>query len=302
MFLLNHRVYPYVFSLVLVAASVCALWMYGLKPGIDFTGGTLLEVGCEQTCTLPKKETVYDILARHGFSDAVVQQTEKETLLLRFARSDDTQNNAILSDIRAATDGTLQILRSTFVGGSVSQQLVRNAIDAVIVAVVVILVYIAWAFRSAGTFVSPWKFGIGAVIALIHDIVITMGVFAVLGEWYDVTVGVPFVAALLTILGYSVNDTIVVYDRVRENTVRYGRTERDFSVIVSRAVRETLSRSLNTSLTVVVVLAAIMLFGGDQLFYFALSLLIGVIAGTYSSIFVATALLVTFARRTHKTS
>lgn len=140
--------------------------------------------------------------------------------------------------------------------------------------------------------VTSWEYGLGAVIALAHDIIIVIGLFALLGKFYDVEIGVPFIAALLTILGYSVNDTIVVYDRVRENLMRTSKKE-GFKNIVNRSLNETLGRSINTSMTVIITLIAIVLFGGVEYQYFGVALLAGVVFGTYSSVYIASALLVT---------
>jgi preprotein translocase subunit SecF len=159
-------------------------------------------------------------------------------------------------------------------------------------AIAGIMAYIAWAFRKVSRPVASWKYGLGAVIALAHDILITVGFFSVLGHFVGIEVGIPFIAALLTILGFSVHDTIVVYDRTRENLLRSSSKEL-FPEIVNRSLNETLVRSINTSLTVLVTLLAIFIFGGDSIKDFSLALIIGVAFGTYSSIFVASALLVT---------
>ena len=183
-------------------------------------------------------------------------------------------------------------LRTNFIGGSVSGQIKKNAVMGIILAVIGIALYIAWAFRRVSAPVTSWEYGLGAVIALGHDILVTIGVFAVLGKFYGIEVGVPFIAALLTILGYSVNDTIVVYDRIRENLLReHGRT--DFEETVNRSLNQTLGRSVNTSMTVIITLLAITIFGGESIRYFSLAILIGVSFGTYSSVYVASALLVT---------
>ena len=163
---------------------------------------------------------------------------------------------------------------------------------AIFWAVAGIMAYIAFAFRKVSRPVESWKYGAGAVIALVHDILITVGVFAFLGHYYGVEVGIPFIAALLTILGFSVHDTIVVYDRTRENLIRSSSKEK-FPDIVNRSLNETLVRSINTSLTVIITLLAIYIFGGDSIKHFSLALLVGVTFGTYSSIFIASALLVT---------
>ena len=163
---------------------------------------------------------------------------------------------------------------------------------AIFFAVVGIMAYIAWAFRKVSRPVESWKYGAGAVIALVHDILITVGIFSLFGHFQGIEVGIPFIAALLTILGFSVHDTIVVYDRTRENLMRSSSKEQ-FPDIVNRSLNETLARSINTSLTVLLTLLSIHFFGGESIKDFSLALLVGVFFGTYSSIFIASALLVT---------
>lgn len=296
--ILTYRKYAYIFSGILVAVGVFALVRFGLTPGIDFTGGTLMEVGCEvEECTAPTAPEARAVLAEIDMSTATVQATDTGSLIIRYSESDEAQNEKVLTELRALAP-ELEQLRVDFIGASVSQQLTQNAIDAIIIAIVVITVYIAWAFRKVSFFVSSWAYGVSAIIALVHDIVIVIGVFALLGHFMGVEVGISFVAALLTVLGYSVNDTIVVYDRIRENLLRHGK-KKTFEALANQSVRETIARSFNTSMTVVVVLVAVLLFGGATLFHFALALLIGVLVGTYSSIFIASALLVTWYQRKH---
>ena len=175
---------------------------------------------------------------------------------------------------------------------SISGELKKNSLWAILAAVLGIMAYIAWAFRKVSRPVESWKYGAGAVIALIHDVLITVGIFSVLGHFAGIEVGVPFIAALLTILGFSVHDTIVVYDRTRENLLRSSSKDQ-FPEIVNRSLNETLVRSINTSLTVLITLLAIFIYGGESIKDFSLALLIGIFFGTYSSIFVASALLVT---------
>jgi preprotein translocase subunit SecF len=179
-----------------------------------------------------------------------------------------------------------------FTNSSVSTELKSKSLWAIFFAVVGIMAYIAWAFRKVSRPVESWKYGAGAVIALIHDVLITIGVFSVLGHFARIEVGIPFIAALLTILGFSVHDTIVVYDRTRENLMRSSSKEQ-FPDIVNRSLNETLVRSINTSLTVLLTLLAIHFFGGESIKDFSLALLVGIFFGTYSSIFIASALLVT---------
>ena len=178
------------------------------------------------------------------------------------------------------------------IGPVIGNELKSTAVIAIIIALIAIVLYIGWAFRKVSRPVSSFKYGIIATITLFHDIIITLGVFAVLGHLYNIEVGIPFVAALLAILGYSVNDTIVVFDRTRENLIRSGAD--DFEKVVNKSVNETLIRSLNTSFTTLLVLVTLFLFGGTTIKYFVVALMVGISAGTYSSIFIASPLLVTW--------
>ncbi len=311
--IISKRKYTYIISLVLIVLSLSALWQWGLKLGIDFKGGTLMEVQFTEKTKLdktklkdnkeniqlkkdekkyqaPQRQQIEEKLKDLNLNSLIVQPSEQGKVILRYMGSDEKLNEKVLARLKEL--GEVKQLRVDFVGSSISDQLKKSAAWALFWSIIGIALYIAWAFRKVSYPVPSWQYGLGAVIALAHDILITMGVFSFLGHYYNVEIGVPFVAALLTILGYSVNDTIVVYDRTRENLLRSDNKE-TFEELVNRSLNETLARSLNTSLTVVVVLIAIILFGGASIKYFSLALLIGVIAGTYSSIFVATALLVT---------
>ncbi len=288
--IIQRRKYAYAFSLVVMALSVTALVLWGLRLGIDFKGGTLMEVQFVVEPT-PEVRQILDTLEPIGLQSLTVQPTENRAVLLRYLSSDENANDQVLEKLQGL-DADVKQLRTNFIGGSVSSQIKKNAISGIILAVIGIALYIAWAFRRVSAPVTSWEYGLGAVIALGHDILVTIGVFAVLGKFYGIEVGVPFIAALLTILGYSVNDTIVVYDRIRENLLReHGRT--DFEETVNRSLNQTLGRSVNTSMTVIITLLAITIFGGESIRYFSLAILIGVSFGTYSSVYVASALLVT---------
>lgn len=178
------------------------------------------------------------------------------------------------------------------IGPVIGNELKKSAVWAIVIALIAIVLYIGFAFRKVSFPVSSFKYGIIATIALFHDVIITFGVFAVLGHFYGVEIGISFVAAILAILGYSVNDTIVVFDRTRENLLKSGID--DFEEVVNKSVNETLIRSINTSFTTLIVLAALYLFGGDTIKYFVVALMVGISAGTYSSIFIASPLLVTW--------
>lgn len=288
--IIQKRTYAYVFSGTLLVLSVLAVAVWGLRLGLDFKGGTLIEVRFAKD-PAPQVEELQAALEPLGLQSLSLQATEGNGALVRYLASDETVNDRVMEEL-GTIDADLTLLRTDFIGASVSEQMKTSAFWGILFSIVGIAAYIALAFRRVSRPISSWEYGWGAVIALAHDIVITVGAFAVFGRFLDVEVGVPFVAALLTILGYSVNDSIVVYDRIRENLLR-GKARADFERVVNRSVNETMSRSINTSMTVMIVLAAIALFGGESIRWFAIALLIGVGFGTYSSVFIASALLVT---------
>lgn len=287
--IISKTKYAYVFSGILTFLSIVALLVWGLKFGIDFNGGTLMELKFPGGS--PATQELGADLGSLNLKSLTLQPSGSDAMLIRYASEEDTVNQAVLKQIKKKHPDVTQS-RVDYINSSVSSDLRKNSLLAIFWAVIGIMAYVAWAFRRVSRPVASWKYGAGAVIALIHDILITIGVFAVLGHFFDIEIGVPFIAALLTILGFSVHDTIVVYDRTRENLIRSSSKE-SFPEIVNRSLNETLVRSINTSLTVIVTLLAIYLFGGESVKYFALALLVGVTFGTYSSIFIASALLVT---------
>ncbi len=292
--IIQNRIYTYIFSGTLVLVSVVALFVWGLRFGIDFQGGTTLEVSASKEGVVSIDKLREDLTAKN-FPGLSIQTLKSGNILVQYGVVEGGGSDTVLDALQSQDQGA-QIVDTKTVGGVISGEMRSKSMQAVIAAVIGIALYIAWSFRKVSRPVSSWLYGAGALVALVHDIAITLGVFAVLGHFWGVEVDVPFIAALLTILGYSINDTIVVYDRVRENIFRHGRQE-DFEMVVNRSVNETLARSLNTSMTVLVVLLAIILFGGPSIFYFSLALFVGIIAGTYSSIFIASALLVTIEKR-----
>jgi preprotein translocase subunit SecF len=268
--------------------SIVSLSTWGLKYGLDFTGGTLMEVKSSKLKV--QSEEFKNTLQETGINDAVITPTQNDSMLIRYGNSDDEKNKAVLAKLHEKYSD-IQNTRLDYIGPSISDELKKKAIWALGVAVLGIALYIAYAFRKVSRPVESWKYGVGAVVALVHDVLITVGVFSVLGHLMNVEVDSSFIAALLTILGFSVHDTIVVYDRTRENLLRSGSGE-DFSDTVNQSLNETMARSINTSLTVIITLLAIFLFGGETIKNFTLALLVGVTFGTYSSIFVASALMV----------
>ncbi len=283
----------FILSGILVVASLAMLAIWGLKPGIDFRGGVLTEI--KFTEQMPNKDDFRKQLQELNLSDLTIQTSGDNKMLVRFISDDDDINTKVQSKIKTTYPKAI-VERTSFISSAISQELKSKAIQATVVAIIGIMFYIMWAFRKVSYPVESWKYGFGAIIALAHDIIITLGVFAFLGHQYGVEVNIPFIAALLTILGYSVNDTIVIFDRIREN-LNKAEAKKHFEDTVNRSINESMSRSLNTSLTVVVVLLAIILFGGESIKYFSIALLVGIVAGTYSSIFVASAILVEFWRK-----
>ncbi len=296
--IISKRKYLYFFSGTLVTLSLVALFTWGLKFGIDFTGGTQMDIKFEKQ--VPSKSKIQESLKSLKLNSLTIQLTDNNEAILKYKNSSDKINTQVFEVIKKENPQASQ-LRVDFIGSSVSDQLKKNAIEAIILAVLGIALYISWAFRKVSYPIKSWKYGVGAIIALAHDIIITMGVFALLGRYFGIEVGVPFIAALLTILGYSVNDTIVVYDRIRENLTKASSKE-NFEDIVNRSLNETLARSINTSFTVIIVLLAVIFWGGVSIKYFSIALLIGIVSGTYSSIYVASALMVTIYKRQIKSS
>jgi len=284
--ILGKRKYFYVFSGTLMLLSVIALSVWGLKYGLDFTGGTLMEV---QNINAQSGD-IKSVLADAGINDAVITPSQNNTFLIRYANSSDEKNQEVLAKLKEKFPD-IQNTRLDYIGPSISSELKSKAVWALLVAVIGIASYVAYAFRKVSRPVESWKYGVGAVVALVHDVLITVGIFAIFGHFLNIEIDSAFIAALLTILGFSVHDTIVVYDRTRENLLKSGSGEK-FDETVNRSLNETMARSINTSLTVLITLLAIFIFGGQSIKTFTLALLIGITFGTYSSIFVASALIV----------
>ena len=220
---------------------------------------------------------------------ASIQKTSQNSYLIRSKPLVGDQVEAVQAKLSEKYDEPKELRRET-IGPTIGAELLKNAIIALVVAVIAIVLYIAWAFRKVPAPASSWRFGISAIIALFHDILIVVRLFSIFGYLFAVEIDALFVTALLTVLGFSVHDTIVVFDRIRENLTR--EISSSFSEVVNHSIIQTITRSLNTSVTLVFVLAAIILFGGASIRWFVIALMIGVIVGTYSSIFNATPILV----------
>lgn len=292
----SYRKWFFGFSALLVLLSAAALVAFRLNPGIDFTGGAAITAVYE---TETQARQVADALDSAGQPDAIVQAAEGDTFFIRLGILELDERDAAGMVIRRGDEsrvrdalaavGPVEISSFDSISGVIGSQNVRNAAIAVLVASIVILVYVTWAFRRVP---SPFRYGVAAVVALVHDVFIVLGVFSVLGETINLEVNAMFITGVLTTIGYSVNDTIVVFDRLRENVARYsGATTRE---LVNLSIRETIARSLNTSITLLVVVAALMLFAGPAIRPLLYVLLAGVAVGTYSSIFIASLMLVSW--------
>ncbi len=277
----------FVISFILVVPGTIALIFWGLKPGIDFTGGQEMEVSGKAT-----QEELRDIVAKAGVKEITVTTSGESNLLVRYSDKDVGETEQIHQNVKTLLQQSgLSEVSFSSVGPSVSRDITRNALLGVGLASLAILLYISFAFRNTPPPVTSWSFGSTAIFAMLHDALFVLGVFAILGHFYGIQVDALFVTALLTVIGFSVHDTIVVYDRIRENLRRLNKP---FEEVANISINETLARSLNTSLTVIIVLLAFYLFGGESIRNFVLALLIGIIAGTYSSIFFATPSLVVY--------
>jgi len=276
-------------SAIAIILSILFLLVWGLKPSIDFTGGSLLEIKfLEERPAVAEVQSVLNEVNLDG--GIVIQPAGDQNMLIRFKQIGEDFHQQIMSKLKEKYPEKIQEERFDAIGAVIGRELKTKAMYSLILGCIAIILYVAWAFRKVSWPVESWKYGILAIVALLHDLVIVLGIFALLGRFAGVEVGLPFVAALLTILGYSVNDTIVIFDRIRENLGRLSKT--DFDTVVNRSLNETMSRSINTTLTTIIVLGAVFFFGGSSVKYFALALMIGIFSGAYSSIFIASPLLV----------
>lgn len=263
---------------------------FGLKPGIDFTGGSLMELSFSGT--RPTQEVLTQTLADNNLKEAIVQKSGADRFIIRVEFLNEDRHQALLKSFRTAFENPAnQVREESFetIGAAVSAQLRERAVWAVLFVSLGIILYMAYAFRKVSHPVKSWKYGAMAIVAMIHDITLVLGVFALLGHFYGVEIDIAFVVALLTVLGYSVNDTIVVFDRIRETLIHRG--TQNFPDTVNAGLNETLMRSLNTTFATLLPLFALFFLGGTTVHYFALALLIGMASGAYSSIFIASPLL-----------
>ncbi|MDP2708476.1 MAG: protein translocase subunit SecF [bacterium] len=283
-------------SVGMFVVCLAAILVWGLKLGIDFTGGSLLEV--RFIGSRPEVNQVEASLADLKLGSLIVQPVGDNDLMLKFQETKEETHQAILgalTDLAKSNnqDDNIEELRFESVGPSIGRELKIKSLWAIFFALIAMLAYITYAFRKVSKPVASWKYATSAIIAMLHDAVITVGIFAILGHFYGLEINIAFVAAILTVIGYSVHDSIVVFDRTRENLPK---SNEDFAGTVNTSLNQTLVRSIHTSLTSLLVLLAIIIFGGASIRTFVLALAIGIFAGTYSSIFVASPMLVVWER------
>ena len=283
-FIKYSKIY-FIFSFILITASLACLGVFGLKYSIEFTGGSILEI--KYTQTAPDIENIKQSLSEFELGDTMIQPSDDGVMIIRMKTIDEETHQSILEKLKQ--DNELEERRFEFIGPVIGNELKEKTKLLIILSLLVIVAYVSFAFRKIKTTAKSWQYGITALIALGHDVLIPLGVFAYLGKYYGVEISIPIVVALLTVLGYSVNNTVVVFDRVRENSFLSATSS--FDGIIDISLKQTLVRSLNTSLTTLFVLFAIFFFGGESLKYFSLTMIIGIIAGTYSSIFLASPIL-----------
>lgn len=282
MFIVHRRKIFYLLSGTLVLAGIIAVILWGLNFGIDFKGGSLIEIQFKKD--RPANSEIQNILNTLNLGETTIQPTAEKDMLIRMKDINEETHQKILNVIKSKFE--IEELRFESIGPTMGKELKRKAIFSIILGEIFMIIYLSWAFRKTSFVVKSYRYGILAATSLLHDLVIVIGLFAVLGHFLNIEVGITFVAALLTILGYSVNDTIVVYDRVRENLLRLKERE-NFDELVDRSLKQTFARSINTTLTVLITILAVLIFGGASLRYFMLALFIGVASGAYSSFLAA---------------
>jgi preprotein translocase subunit SecF len=273
-------------SLLVIIPGMIALAIWGLPLAIDFTGGSLLDVSFEAGKT-PAPAQVVALYDEFGYPDSLVQTAGSNEIIVRSKALDESTRANIVSAMEKRFNSTVTVQRFDNVGPAVGQEVATRAAGAVGLAAVGILIYITFAFRGIP---HAFRYGVSAIIAMLHDVAVVVGVEAILGHFLGWEVDALFLTALLTVIGFSVHDSIVVFDRIRENANIYRRLP--YETVVNHSIVQTLDRSINTQLTVMFTLLALALFGGITIRHFVVTLLVGVFSGTYSSIFNASPILV----------
>ena len=289
--IVGRRYWYFGISLLVMIPGVLALFLWGLPLAIDFTGGSKLEVSITQPVELTTSRVAV-ILDHAGFSDNVVQLTGGNVVIIRTKSMNDASKSDVISALETEFDREVELLSFESVGPVIGQEVAGRAVQAVGIAALGILAYITYAFRGVQ---NSFRYGVCAILALLHDVTVVVGLAAIVGRFLGWEVDALFLTALLTVIGFSVHDSIVVFDRIRENLGRYRRA--DYEEVVNLSIVQTLDRSINTQLTALFTLLALALFGGVTIFHFVVTMMIGILSGTYSSIFNAAPILVVWENR-----
>lgn len=270
-----------IFTVLVVIACVGLLVVYGLKPSIEFTGGSIIELEYGQE--RPSNQAIQEKIDSLGLKDVSIYSVEDKGVSLRTGALDPATHEKLLEVLK----GTGEFQETSFetIGPVIGKELSSKTQLLVAVSLIAMLIYIAIAFRNVPGPISSWTYGLASFFILGHDVLVPLGVFAVLGKFSGVQITIPVIAALLTVVGYAINNVIVVYDRIRENLTRDRKS--NFDEIVNRAINQTLTRQINTSIATLLPVFAIYFWGGTSLKYFALALILGIVTGTYSSVFLA---------------
>ncbi len=289
-FLKFSKIY-FVLGGILMLSSIVALVVYGLNPGIDFTGGSILEI--EYLNARAANEEVEQKLAGLNLDSLSVQSAGEKSIIIRTKYISEEIHQEILGALRE--NQSISERRFESVGSVIGKELKQKTFTLVFVCLFAIVFYIALAFRKVRGPVKAWQYALSSLVSIFHDILIPLGIFAILGRFYNVEISIPVITALLTVIGCSVNNVVVVFDRIRENVIRRGAA--NFGETVNDSINQTLGRCLSTTFVYLLPLVAIFFFGGETLKYFALALIAGIIAGTVSAVFLASPILVVWSNR-----
>jgi len=285
-FLKFTKIY-YIFSSILLAIALFSIFYFGLNLGVDFLGGSVLEIEFENR---PENSVLQEKISSFDLGEYTIQPVGEKGVVLKMKEINLEVHQNIISKLNEVSP--VKELGFEDVGPVISRELKGKTIVLVAVSLIGLLLYIMISFRKVSRPVSGFVLGVVSIITLTFDVLITIGFFAIIGKFYNAQFGIPIVTALLTIIGYTINDKVIIFDRLRENIIR--RSSDDFKELVNRSINETLLRSLSTGFCTLLVLISLVIFGGETLKYFSLALIVGIVAGTYSSLFIASPLLVSW--------
>jgi len=280
-----------VLTLIVAIGCVAAIGYFGFNPGIEFTGGSVLEI--EYKDARPANSVITEKIADLKLKDVSIYAAGDKGVTIRTENLSEEIHAKLLNNL--ASTGSFEEKSFEAIGPVVGKELTSKMTVLVLISLVAMLIYIAVAFKNVPGPVSSWQYGVASFLILIHDVLVPLGIFALLGALYGVQITIPIITALLTVVGYAINNVIVVYDRIRENLLRDRKS--NFAEISDRAINQTLSRQINTSIATLLPVFAIYFWGGASLKYFALALILGIVTGTYSSVFLASQILVVWMNR-----